>query len=110
MPYVEIAHKDPYMPFLPMNVKEGQIDNAKRVIYLCERGSQFDILSENPGTYMWVSPIPEKLLKRYNLSQIKCTDNVKTYKDVLIKKKEYKLTDIDSKFVAELVASKRKCF
>ena len=108
---IEISHSDPYVSSMPMNVimKEEQIYDTERVIYLFERGIQFDLLAENPRTFMWVSPIPEKLLKRYNLSQITCADNTRVYKDVLIRKKDYQLSELDEIFVTELVASKRRC-
>lgn len=108
---IEISHGDPYVSSMPMNVimKEEQIYDTERVIYLFERGSQFDLLAENPRTFMCVSPIPEKLLKRYNLSQIICADNTRVYKDVLIRKKDYQLSELDEIFVTELVASKRRC-
>lgn len=110
-PYVEISHGDPYVPSLPLNVtmKEEQIYNAERVIYLFERGAQFELLADNPQTFMWVSPIPEKLLQRYNLTQKICVDNTRIYKDVLIRKKDYSLSRADKIFITELIASKRRC-
>ena len=57
---------------------------------------------------MWVSPAPEKLLKRYGLVQKKCVDNKKIYKDVLIYKNGYKLSSLDREFITELCNSKRK--
>ena len=83
-------------------------DNINRRIYIFERASQFDLLSMNPETFMWVSPAPETLLERYNLVQKKCADNKKVYKDVLIYKKGYKLTKLDRQFITELCESKRK--
>ncbi len=108
--YIEIAHADPYVPLLPLAkvVKEELPDNIDRRIFIFERASQFDLLSENPETFMWVSPAPEKVLKRYNLVQKKCVDNKKVYKDVLIYRNGYKLTNIDKKFITELCESKRK--
>jgi hypothetical protein len=58
---------------------------------------------------MWVSPLPDKLLERYGLVQIKCPDNKKVYKDVLIYKNGYKLSALDRQFITELCLSKRKC-
>ena len=57
---------------------------------------------------MWVSPAPPSVLKRYNLVQKKCVDNKKVYKDVLIYRNGYKLTDLDKKFITALCESKRK--
>ena len=108
--YIEIAHADPYVPSMPLSkvVKEELPDNVDRRIFIFERASQFDLLSNNPETFMWVSPAPESLLKRYNLIQKKCIDNKKIYKDVLIYKNGYKLSKLDKQFITELCEAKRK--
>ena len=108
--YIEIAHADPYVPSMPLSkvVKEELPDNIDRRIFIFERASQFDLLSNNTETFMWVSPAPESLLKRYNLIQKKCIDNKKIYKDVLIYKNGYKLSKLDRQFITELCESKRK--
>ncbi|MBQ5910709.1 MAG: LysR family transcriptional regulator [Clostridia bacterium] len=108
--YIEIAHADPYVPSVPLSkvVKEELPDNIDRRIFIFERASQFDLLSSNPETFMWISPAPEKLVNRYNLVQKKCKENKKVYKDVLIYKKDYKLTELDKKFINELNKAKIK--
>lgn len=108
--FIEIAHADPYVPSMPLSkvVKEELPDNINRRIFIFERASQFDLLSINPETFMWVSPAPKSLIERYNLVQRKCADNKKVYRDVLIFKKGYKLSDLDKQFIAELSESKRK--
>ncbi|MEE1144046.1 MAG: LysR family transcriptional regulator [Acutalibacteraceae bacterium] len=108
--YIEIAHADPYVPSVSVArvVKEELPDNIDRRIFVFERGSQFDLLCKNPETFMWVSPAPADVLERYDLVQKKCVDNQKVYKDVLIYKKGYKLTDLDKKFITALCESKRK--
>lgn len=108
--YIEIAHADPYVPSMPLSkvVKEELPDNINRRIFIFERASQFDLLSNNPETFMWVSPAPEKLLNRYGLVQKKCVDNKKIYKDLLIYKNGYKLSALDRQFITELCNSKRK--
>ena len=108
--HIEIAHADPYVPSLPMSkvVKEELPDNIDRRIFIFERASQFDLLCENPETFMWVSPAPQKVLDRYGLVQKKCVDNKKIYKDVLIYKDGYRLSKLDKAFVTELCESKRK--
>ena len=102
--YIEIAHADPYVPSLPLSQvrKEELPDNIGRRIFVFERASQFELLSENPETFMWVSPIPQKLLDRYDLVQIPCEENKKIYKDILIYKRDYKLTALDKAFIDEL--------
>ena len=108
--YVEIAHADPYVPSMPLSkvVKEELPDNIDRRIFIFERASQFDLLSLNPETFMWVSPAPKSLLDRYDLVLKKCADNQKVYKDVLIYKNGYKLSKLDRQFITELCESKRK--
>lgn len=108
--YIEIAHADPYVPSLSLSkvIKEELPNNINRRIFIFERASQFDLLSENPETFMWVSPASQKILDRYNLVQKKCVDNKKIYKDVLIYKQGYKLTTLDKQFITELCNAKRK--
>lgn len=110
--YIEIAHADPYVPSMPVSkvMKEELPDNIDRRIYIFERASQFDLLSKNPETIMWVSAVPEHLLERYALVQKKCVENKKIYKDVLIYKKGYRLTELDRRFITNLCESKRKIF
>lgn len=109
-PYIEIAHADPYVPSLPLAkvVKEELPDNIDRRIFIFERASQFDLLSENHETFMWVSPASKTILDRYDLVQRKCVDNQKVYKDVLIYREGYKLTALDKQFITELCESRRK--
>ena len=108
--YIEIAHADPYVPSMSLSkvVKQELPDNIDRRIFIFERASQFDLLSMNPETFMWVSPVPKSLLECYNLVQRKCADNKKVYKDVLIYKNGYKLSALDRQFITKLCESKRK--
>ena len=107
---VEVAHADPYVPSLPLStvVKEELPDNTARRIFVFERASQFELLSRNPETFMWASPIPDNLLERYALVQKPCPQNERVYKDVLIYRNDYSLTDLDCQFVAKLNQVKSK--
>ena len=110
VPYIEIAHADPYVPTLPLAqvVKEELPDNIDRRIFIFERASQFDLLSQNPETFMWVSPASDRILDKYGLVQRKCVDNKKVYKDVLIYKEGYKLSRLDREFITALCESRRR--
>ncbi len=109
--YIEIAHADPFVPSLSMaEVKKAELpDDIARRIFVYERASQLDLLSTNERTFMWVSPVPQALLDRYGLVQRPCYDNRRVYRDVLIYKREYRLTPLDRRFVAELERSKQEC-
>lgn len=110
VPYIEIAHADPYVPSLPLSkvVKEELPDNIERRIFIFERASQFDLLSENHETFMWVSPASQRTLDRYGLIQKECKDNTKIYKDVLVYKEGYKLSQLDKQFITALCDTRRK--
>ena len=107
---IEISHADPYVPTLPLSkaVKEEMPDQIQRRIYVFERGSQFDLLSENPDTFMWGSPMPQTVLDRYDLVQRPCAGSKKRYKDVLIYRNDYRLTELDKNFITALIESRRK--
>lgn len=110
--YIEIAHADPFVPSLPLSeVKKEELpDNSERRIFVFERASQFDTLSMNPNTFMWVSPIPNETLERYGLIQKECKENQKVYKDVLIYLSSYRLSELDKLFITELCQAKRDFF
>ncbi len=109
---IEITHGDPYVPSLPLiDVKRAELSEfAKKRIMVFERGVQFTLLEQVPNTFMWVSPIPQDLLDKYNLVERKCDFNTKTYKDVLIYRKKYHLTKLDNEFVSRIEGAKRNYF
>lgn len=107
-PYVKITHGDIQMPGEKFSgeYKEEQTGKCKKTIYVYERGSQFDLLTKVPNTYMWVSPLPEKYLKQYHLVQRACRAADNLYKDVLIYRKDYQLSELDVLFQKKLYNSK----
>lgn len=110
--YIEIAHADPFVPSLPFaSVRKEELpDNINRRIFVFERASQFDLLAKNPDTFMWVTPLPGETLDRFNLVQKTNTENNRIYRDVLISKKDYVLSELDKLFISELCSSKRELF
>ena len=108
--YIQIAHADPYVPSLPLSaVRDEELPQTPRRIFVFERGSQLDLLAENPETFMWVSPLPERLLRQLHLVQRKCADNQRMYRDMLIHRQDYQLTELDKCFITELTRSRRAC-
>ena len=109
--FTEIAHADPYVPSLPLvEVKKEELPQMEKRIFVFERASQFDLLSKNPDTFMWASPVSETLLDRFGLVKRSCAETRKKYKDLMIYKKDYKLTELDKAFVTELCRVKRELF
>ena len=101
---IEIAHADPGMPSVPFAEvkKEEHPYHAGRRIYVFERASQFEILSELPDTFMWASPIPKPVLQRYGLIQTECAAPKNDYKDVLVSLKHYQYTETEHIFIEAL--------
>ncbi|MCQ2771046.1 MAG: LysR family transcriptional regulator [Clostridia bacterium] len=109
---IEIAHADPFVPYLPISeIRKDELQNEDgRRIFVFERSSQFELLSNNLDTYMWVSPLPQSIIERFGLVQINCPFNQRMYRDLLIYKNSYKLSEIDKTFLKEIELSKKRCF
>lgn len=108
--FMEIAHSDPYVPSIPVSkvIQEELRESVGRRIFIYERGSQFDLLSKNHETFMWVSPVPKDILTRYSLVERECADNTRIYKDVLIYRDGYRLSALDKQFITAVCEAKRK--
>ena len=109
--YIEIVHADPAVVSLPLakSSEDERPDNVSRRIFVFDRASQFDVLSANPDTFMWVSPVTDKLLSAYDLVARHCADSRTVYKDMLIYREGYRLSDLDKKFITALCVAKRNC-
>lgn len=109
--HIQITHADPYVPTIPLiDVKKSELSMyVDKHIYVYERATQFNLLRTVPNTFMWASPVPRRLLSEYNLVMKKCSINQKVYKDVLIYRKEYRLTDLDKLFIEEVEKAKEQC-
>lgn len=110
--YIQITHGDPYVPSIPLiDVKKAELsDKIDKRIYVFERAAQFELLATVPRTFMLVSPVPKPLMDKYGLTTCKCPQNSKLYKDMLIYRQDYKLTDIDKQFITDVCNSKHNCF
>ena len=93
----EIRHGDIYVPSLPKQVADEKRVGEK-CIQIYERGSQYDLLCAIPRSFMWVSPVPQALLDRYQLVQRPCDDFMAIHRDVLIHKSDYHKTPTDEAF------------
>lgn len=107
----EIVHGDTIIPYISdrdNRNKPRRHAQPKKRIYVYERCSQFDLLSNIPSTFMWVSPIPDDLLRRYDLVQRRCKLTNHKYKDLLIYHKGYQFTTLEQKFLEKLHESKNR--
>ena len=102
--YIEIVHGDTQLPsgeYLELPPDSGRGSQADR-IYVCERGSQFDLLAMVPHTYMWVSPMPPSVLRQHGLTERPCADGNHRYRDVLVYRNGYKMGKWERLFLEEL--------
>lgn len=106
-PYIEITHGDGGSVPREDYEKGRKKKESSRRIYVFERGSQFNILCEDPETYMWVSPMPEEILERLHLVERQCKNQAGTFRDVLVYPKGYSFTSLDKEFFKELEAVKK---
>jgi hypothetical protein len=60
------------------------------------------LLHQDPSSYMWFSPMPDDLLRRYGLVQIRCKASSPVFRDVLIYREDRKLSEADRLFLEEL--------
>ena len=109
-PFTEIVQADNGAPSVPVSAS-GKTElggGTDRRILVYERASRFDLLAENPEAFTWICPVPERILSGYGLVQRRCHDNVRMYRDVLIYKDGYRLSELDRRFITSLCESKRK--
>jgi len=99
--YIEIVHGDFQVPSLfPSEIKKDcKTQLPSKIIYVYERGSQFDLLQRVKGSFMWVSPIPEDFLKEHNMILRKFSVGSLVNKDVLIYKQNHIFTPYEQLFI-----------
>ncbi|MBQ5390246.1 MAG: LysR family transcriptional regulator, partial [Clostridia bacterium] len=112
--HIEVIYDNPCIPLPPADAKRDPkrtffTVSTDKHIHVHDRGSQLALLHANPDTFMWVTPMPHKLLEKYQLVQRPFFGAPK-YRDVLITRKDYTLTDTDEKFISVLKQSVRRCF
>lgn len=105
--YTEIIHGDTSVPALPVSKARELIEanENKKIIAVYERGSQYELLSRIPTTYMWASPVPKDVISCFGLVQKLCDLSKNKYKDILIYRSGYKFTDEDKLFMKKIEAT-----
>lgn len=104
--FIEIAHADPFVPSVPIAAvqMEELAEDVPNRIFVYERASEFNLLSENKKAFMWGSPTSQRLLDIHGLVKRECSDKKRKYKDVLIFRKGYKFSKLDKLFIEKLKA------
>lgn len=110
--YIEISRGDTYVPSVPLiDIKKAEFtENIEKRIFAVDRASQLELAASVPRSFMWDFDPPKRLLKALGLTAVGCAWNSKKYKDVLIYRKDYKLSGIDKMFITEMCEAKRRSF
>lgn len=102
--FIEISYDDTPASFLPapeLRKDEYPYTVSKR-IEISERESKYSLISNNRNAFMWSSPVCPEYIGKFGLVSVKCQENKRVYRDVLIYKNDYVLTDSDILFIEKL--------
>ena len=101
--YIELIHGDTAMPGALGDVAETERGHTPgdRKVYLYERGSQYDILTRVPSSYMWVAPMPNDIMKRNGLVQKK-SDAGPRFQDSLIYHRGHEFAPLEEMYIREI--------
>ena len=99
--YIELVHGDFSVPLLSLARARqlAHMDEKKREIAIYERGSQLELLSGLPSTYMWGSPLPQATLDRMGLVQKRCNVSPRSYRDILVYRKGHRFSPEEETFI-----------
>lgn len=81
--YPRVVHGD-FAPSAPQEVRAVSVPSGRAgEIAVYDRAGQFDVLRSVYGSYMWVSPMPQSVLKRQGLVQKSCR-SAGLYRDAVV--------------------------
>ncbi len=106
--YIEICHADPYVPSLPaIDVKKAELSAfVDKHINVFERASQFELLENVPTTFMWVSSLPEDIIKRHKLVVKNAVKTIR-FTEMCLSTKRIILSLLSIKFSSQSCATQR---
>ncbi len=103
--YVQVTHSDHAVPYLTPAVARKEPGRSLRCVQAQERCSQFDLLAEIEGAYMWTAPVPDSWLDRFGLIQRACL-GAPQCRDMIVYPKGHKFTVYERQFIDLLFEAK----
>lgn len=99
--YTELVQGDMQAPSFTFEADDSPSvsGSSTKVISIYDRGSQFELLRQLPGAFMWASPVPYDTLSTQNLVQRPCSCPGNLYKDILIYRNGYRLSREEQELV-----------
>ena len=99
--YIEIVQGDIQNPSFTFEAQDASATggNSKKTVSIYDRGSQFELLRQLPGSYMWTSPVPYGCLTSSGLIQKTCSYPGNIHKDLLIYRNGYRFSKEEEEFL-----------
>ena len=98
---LEIVQGDIQNPSFTFEAQDASATggNSRKTISIYDRGSQFEILRQIPGSYMWTSPVPYSCLESTGLIQKRCSYPGNVHKDILVYRSGYSFSKDENEFL-----------
>ena len=105
--YTEITQGDFQLPSPAFSdiKKAAGLESPPKRISIYDRGSQYDLLQRMTDSFMWVSPIPQDILKQHHLVLRYCPQPEAINKDVIIYPKGKKPSTVGAAFIDTIYKS-----
>ncbi len=110
--YTEVSYSDNTLNTLadPRAFSDGLSYKTDGKIFIGSRAEAYETLEAVKHAFMWVSPVDGQLCSKYGLTVRRLEGNTKTFKDMVIRRQNYKLTALDNMFITALCEARRQCF
>lgn len=106
--YVEIIFGNSFFP-APTDAKKFEpARSSDKRIFVYDLTTELLLLENIPHSYAFTSPLPKKIIERFGLTTRATESRGFNYKDVLIYRREYKLSELDKRFITEVCNAKRE--
>lgn len=107
---VEITFGDLFVPSPADTKKSDSAQLSNKRIFVYDLTTGFSLLENVPNSYMYTSPLPKSIIEHYGLTSRRIDLHGFTCKDILIYRRDYKLSELDKRFITEVCNAKRECF
>lgn len=104
--YTELVYGDEEVPFIRTSQAENStLTESSSRILIYDRAMQSEILRDNPGAYMWISPRTADAHAADGLVQRRCARPGR-FRDFLISRAGYRFSKLDREFMDKLYLQK----
>jgi len=109
--YTEVAYGDFEAPAssCAQTIAETPMQPSAKCIYLYEQGTQYQLLREVAGAYLWSPPVTKPFLEKNELVLRHCSISSLGSKDLVVYPKDYELNAWEKMFVQSVKSAARTC-